>query len=188
VTALTEALRLALIGALVAVALIGIDALTSARIDAAEQASQLQTLIEVTGDRLLAPLTGPAVAPLTVCTTDGARSYRVVAAAARGYGGEIRLLVGIDDADRVTGARAINHVETPGIGDMIDIAASDWINHFVGLSAAEASHLALSRDGGAIDDVTGATVTTRAVVAAIREALLAQSNAPLQNCSNVVEH
>jgi Na+-translocating ferredoxin:NAD+ oxidoreductase subunit G len=185
---LNTILRLTLLGMLVAIALAGVDMLTRSRIDTAKQRSQLQTLIDLTGDRRLAQMTGTAVPPLAVCTPAGMRLYRVVEAAARGYGGTIQLLVGIDSADRVTGVRAVRHSETPGIGDVVDIESSDWIDGFIGVPAPAASDLALTRDGGTIDAVTGATITTRAVVAAIRNSLLALNDAPSQTCSNVIEY
>lgn len=49
-----------------------------------------------------------------------------------GYSGAIQLLVGADFHGNVLGSRVIEHHETPGLGDKIDIRISDWINHFSG--------------------------------------------------------
>lgn len=90
-----------------------------------------------------------------------------------GYSGEIRLLLGVDPAGRITGARVTRHRETPGLGDAIEAERSGWINRFAGRSLGEppAPDWKVRRDGGAFDQFSGATVTPRAVVAALRRTL-----------------
>lgn len=92
----------------------------------------------------------------------------------KGFAGPIRLLIGIDDTGVLTAARVLRHRETPGLGDFIDSAKSDWIDQFEGKSLAAPDRLlwALERDGGEFDQVTGASVTSRAVVQAIAATLL----------------
>jgi electron transport complex protein RnfG len=94
--------------------------------------------------------------------------------APNGYSGPIRLLVGIDVDGRITGVRATSHRETPGLGDAIDSGRSDWILGFEGRSLGnpDLGGWAVKRDGGAFDQFTGATVTPRAVVKAVRNALV----------------
>jgi len=94
--------------------------------------------------------------------------------ARQGYVGPIRLLVSITADGRILAARAIVHEETPGLGDRIDAAKSDWMNGFNGRSASDppTERWAVRRDGGDFDQLTGATVTSRAVVDAVRDALL----------------
>lgn len=91
-----------------------------------------------------------------------------------GYNGTIRLLVGINIDGSLSGVRVISHRETPGLGDAIDETRSDWIHVFDGksLQNPEAAGWAVSKDGGAFDQLTGATITPRAVVKAVRNALL----------------
>jgi electron transport complex protein RnfG len=91
-----------------------------------------------------------------------------------GYSGAIRLLVGIDADGTVTGVRVTAHKETPGLGDAIEVERSDWIRGFDGrrLDEPPLPGWAVRRDGGAFDQFTGATVTPRAVVKAVRNALL----------------
>jgi len=102
----------------------------------------------------------PAAAALTV-TAPG------------GYVGPIRLLVGIDLAGRVTGVRVIAHRETPGLGDRIDTKKSDWLSRFNGRSDTHppAERWRVRRDGGDFDQITGATITSRAVVSAVHNAV-----------------
>ncbi|MGM0831411.1 electron transport complex subunit RsxG [Halomonas qinghailakensis] len=91
----------------------------------------------------------------------------------QGYNGEIRLLVGIDQQQRITGVRVTQHQETPGLGDDIERQRSDWITEFNGLSlnSLPPGGWAVRKDGGHFDAFTGATITPRAVVNAVQRAL-----------------
>ena len=93
--------------------------------------------------------------------------------ATNGYNGPIRLLVGIDRSGRLAGVRVVSHRETPGLGDAIEAAKSDWILGFAGKSLADPAPpgWAVRRDGGTFDQFTGATITPRAVVEGVRRAL-----------------
>ncbi len=93
----------------------------------------------------------------------------VLTVIAQGYVDDIELLVGIDAAGKLIGVRAVRHSETPGLGDGIDARRSDWIAQFSGRSLDD--RWALRRDGGDIDQLTGATITSRAVLKAIHAAL-----------------
>ncbi|MBT8061125.1 MAG: electron transport complex subunit RsxG [Gammaproteobacteria bacterium] len=90
-----------------------------------------------------------------------------------GYNGGIRLLVGITGNGTVTGVRVISHRETPGLGDAIEIKRSNWIMGFSGRSLANPAPEGwrVRVDGGQFDQLTGATITPRAVVKAIRNTL-----------------
>ena len=91
----------------------------------------------------------------------------------QGYGGPMRLLMAVDAAGAVLGVRVLSHSETPGLGDKIDATRSDWILGFEGrsLDNTPAADWAVRKDGGAFDQFTGATITPRAVVAAVRDGL-----------------
>jgi len=91
-----------------------------------------------------------------------------------GYSGAIRLLVAINVDGTLAGVRVVQHRETPGLGDAIEADRSDWILGFNGrsLSNPPAERWKVKRDGGAFDQFTGATITPRAVVKAVKEALL----------------
>jgi len=90
-----------------------------------------------------------------------------------GYNGRIELLVGVDVNGRVTGVRVVDHHETPGLGDAIDIRKSDWVEQFRGrwLGNPPEKRWAVKKDGGVFDQFTGATITPRAVVKAVRRTL-----------------
>jgi electron transport complex protein RnfG len=90
-----------------------------------------------------------------------------------GYSGTIQLLIALDQDQRIVGLRAIDHKETPGLGDKIDTRKTDWILSFNGLSYGDLSpnDWAVDKDGGRFDSFTGATITPRAVVNALRDTL-----------------
>lgn len=83
-----------------------------------------------------------------------------------GYSGAIKMLVGADFNATVLGVRVIEHHETPGLGDKIELRISDWITHLAGIQihGAHDTHFAVKKDGGEFDQFTGATITPRAVV------------------------
>ena len=91
-----------------------------------------------------------------------------------GYSGSIRLLVGVTPDGRLLGVRVLHHQETPGLGDAIEERRSDWIRSFDGRSLGRpaTARWKVRKDGGDFDQLTGATVTPRAVVAAVRNTLL----------------
>jgi len=94
--------------------------------------------------------------------------------APNGYNGPIELLVGIASDGTVTGVRVLAHRETPGLGDPIERSKSDWIEAFAGTRLGDPPLGAwkVSKDGGDFDALTGATVTPRAVVEAVRATLV----------------
>ena len=91
-----------------------------------------------------------------------------------GYNGSIRLLVAIQLDGKLAGVRVIQHRETPGLGDGIEAERSDWVLEFNGKSLLDPqeNNWKVKRDGGTFDQFTGATITPRAVVKAVKEALL----------------
>ena len=106
---------------------------------------------------------------------DGKAVALVIAATApNGYSGSIKLLVGINIDGTLSGVRAISHRETPGLGDAIDEQRSDWILGLTGKSLGNPplDRWKVRKDGGDFDQLTGATITPRAVVQATRNALL----------------
>ncbi len=96
---------------------------------------------------------------------------------AKGYSGPIELMIGVDRNDRVTAVRVVSHSETPGLGDAIEHQRSDWIESFDGreLTDDTATQWALKSEGGEFDGFTGASITPRAVIDAVRETLAYQS-------------
>jgi electron transport complex protein RnfG len=109
-----------------------------------------------------------------VARRDGIVSAVVLEAIAPdGYGGDIQLVIGIDLNGVITGVRVTAHRETPGLGDYIDDSKSPWIEQFSGKSLflPEAKYWKVAKDGGRFDSRAGATITPRAVVKAVKNAL-----------------
>ncbi|PML75457.1 electron transport complex subunit RsxG [Enterovibrio norvegicus] len=96
----------------------------------------------------------------------------IEAIAPDGYNGAIKVLVGVDTNNTVLDVRVLQHNETPGLGDKIDLNVSDWVLSFSGktLESADDKRWAVFKDGGQFDQFTGATITPRAVVSAARKA------------------
>lgn len=95
------------------------------------------------------------------------------ATAPDGYSGAIDLVVGISVDGSIAGVRALNHRETPGLGDKVDIKKSDWITGFEGKSLGNPPPplWRVKKDKGVFDQFTGATITPRAVTKAVYQAL-----------------
>ncbi len=177
---MTAALRLGLVGIVVAALLAGVDALTKRRIDANQQHALIELLVDVTGDSRLKNI-GAFELPTLICTATGTPLYRVYGRSARGYAGPIELLLGIDDAGKLTGVRVVSHRETAGIGDVIEMSKSHWLAGFDSKTAAT-----LLAGDGAIDVVSSASITTGAVIGAVHDALIDAADAPLRSCSYVL--
>lgn len=90
-----------------------------------------------------------------------------------GYSGEIRLVLGLRPDGTIVGVRTLEHRETPGLGDKIELRKSDWILGFEGRALGDPppEDWAVRKDGGTFDAFTGATITPRAVVGGIYRAL-----------------
>ena len=101
------------------------------------------------------------------------------ATAPDGYAGAIRLLIAVAADGTLIGVRVTQHKETPGLGDYIEPKKDKnkqhpWITQFAGqrASADDEREWKVKKDGGRFDSVTGATVTPRAIVKAVRKAVL----------------
>lgn len=85
-----------------------------------------------------------------------------------GYAGEIRLIVGFNHFDELHAIAVLDHRETPGLGARID--RDDFKATYPGRSLFD-TRWALERDGGDLDSITAATVTSRAVAEAVANAV-----------------
>jgi len=162
--------------------------LTHERIAQSEAAAKLKLINQVApaalydNDLLKDTLTLPASAQLG--TEQDTLAYRgrlkgqpsvvvIEAIAPDGYSGKISLIVAINYAGEISGVRVVAHKETPGLGDYIDIAKNKWISLFGGASHQryQEDQWKVKKDGGQIDYMAGATITPRAVVKAVHNAL-----------------
>ena len=91
-----------------------------------------------------------------------------------GYSGPIKLLVAVRYDGTLGGVRVISHKETPGLGDKVEETRSDWIYSFNDKSLGDPplEKWGVKRDGGVFDQFTGATITPRSIVQAVKNTLL----------------
>ena len=98
----------------------------------------------------------------------GATIGYVVVNTAKGYGGDISVMTGVDSDGKVTGVNILSHAETAGLG--AKAAEQSFRDKFVGL----VNGITVSKDKAgenSIDAITGATITSRAVVNAVNAAI-----------------
>ncbi len=91
-----------------------------------------------------------------------------------GYSGAIEMIVGINLDGKIAGVRILNHNETPGLGDKVELKKSPWVLSFDGRSIGSppAERWKVKKDKGDFDQFTGATITPRAIVAQVARTLL----------------
>jgi Na+-translocating ferredoxin:NAD+ oxidoreductase subunit G len=183
-----NSLVLGLVALVVTLALAGTQLLTREQIAAQQRAAEARAYNEIlpparydnallddfhlVEDRELLGLQQPR--KILVARRGGeAQALIVPATAPDGYGGAIELIVGINADGTVAGVRVVAHKETPGLGDKIDARKSRWIDAFAGRSLGDPApaQWAVKKDGGAFDQFTGATITPRALTAAVKRTL-----------------
>ncbi len=134
--------------------------------------SLLEDQLELPADDLL----GTSHPTQAYLAKNGERVHTVLLTptTSEGYNGTINLLVAIRQDGSLVGVRVLNHSETPGLGDFIEIKRSEWIHSFIGhsLSNMGKKQWQVKKDGGIFDQFTGATITPRAIVKAVYKSLL----------------
>jgi electron transport complex protein RnfG len=97
----------------------------------------------------------------------------IEAIAPDGYNGAIKVIIGMKIDGTILGTRVLSHQETPGLGDKIDLRVSDWILSFAGKQVTDSNldRWKVRKDGGDFDQFTGATITPRAVVKSVKQAV-----------------
>lgn len=183
-------LRNSLVLGLFAIVTVGLVAFTqqstAERIAQAERQARIDALAQILpagsyDNDLLASqrelrhaLLGPRPVTAWIATREGQPAAVILQATAPdGYSGAIQLLIGVHSDGRLSGVRVIGHRETPGLGDKIELAKNRWILGFDGKSLQQPgeSGWAVKKDGGQFDQFAGATITPRAVVKAVHQAL-----------------
>lgn len=159
---------------------------TAGRIEAQRQALANKTLLEVLPTDLYdnRPLAHPVFSASVglahstllggyLATRIGQPSAVLLRSQTLGYEGNIELLVAIDPQGRLLGVKTLRQAETPGLGAAIAGWPNAWLQGFTGKSrqAPDDSGWALKKDQGQFDQLAGATVTSRAVLQAVHDAL-----------------
>lgn len=181
----------------------GIFFLTKDKIDAVMAAQQRELLLQVIpqdyfNNNLLESAVIPqdknlvGIQKIYFAKKDGnVSAYAYETTAPDGYSGDIRLLVGLDPKGEILGVRVIEHHETPGLGDKIELRISNWILNFTHQSINDhnLNEWAVKKDGGKFDQFSGATITPRAVVNQTKRSALIMLNnqALLQQLSTQVK-
>ena len=170
------ALTLLAICALVAGALAGVNKLTKDRIAAIReekiQAAMAEVLPGATDMTEVAftDATGIVRAVYKAGEGSAVQGY-VVEVAPAGFGGQITMMVGVAEG-KVTGISVVSHTETAGLGSVAadkNSKGEAFRGQFVGMSG----QLAVDKDGGDVDSITSATITSRAITNGVNAALAA---------------
>lgn len=126
----------------------------------------------------------PAVDGLTVADAEAAGNmeiYKAYAAdrlagaavkvAENGFGGEFHVMVGFDAEGNITGFEVLDHQETPGLGSKMQ----EWFHNQGNVVALNpgAANMTVSKDGGDVDAITAATISSRAFLLAVNKAYVA---------------
>lgn len=162
------AVTLLLITAVVAAALAGVNAVTAPKI-AELNAQKTQSAIEA-----VLPGGGEEIAFTDdtglVSTVYQGQSGYAVEVKPSGFNGTVTMMVGVDTSGKVLGISIVNHTETAGLGA---VAAAETAagNAFRGQFAGMSGSVSVTKDGGQVDALTGATITSRAVCTGVNAAL-----------------
>ena len=109
---------------------------------------------------------GKLVSGVDDCYIADNKAGMAVTAEYKGFGGAVKVMIGIDADGKITGVKVTEHSETPGLGTKA--ADPGYLKQYQGVSDATAGHI---NDDPNIDAVTGATITSNAVYGSVVEAL-----------------
>jgi len=187
-TILKPALTLAVFGLAGVLILSTVNQQTLERIADNERKALMQLLMEVVdasshdNDLLNDIITLPAE---TINSSEAVTVYRArkqgkpsaaifVTHTLKGYNGSIKIIIGIRVDNTVSGVRVVQHKETPGLGDKMETRKSPWIFAFnnTSLQNPQLPQWGVKKDNGYFDQFTGATITPRAIVGAVRDVLI----------------
>ena len=168
------AITLLLITSLVAAALAGVNAITApiiAQINYQKTQDAIEAVLPGGGESV--PFTDDSGWVTTVYKSE--TGYAVEVTPTTGFDGDIAMMVGIDLQGNVLGISVISHTETAGLGAVAAAktsAGEAFRGQFVGTSGS----VSVAKDGGTIDAITGATITSRAICDGVNAALACIAN------------
>ena len=169
------AVTLLLITAITAGALAWVNSITEDRI-AAEKARKtaeaLSAVLPGGGEEIDVPAVDVGVPVNKVYRGENGYAVEV---APTGFGGTITMMVGIDMEGNILGVSVVSHTETAGLGAIAGDKTSKG-DAFRGQYVGQSGELAVSKDGGTIDSISGATITSRAVTEGVNAALAVVAN------------
>ena len=172
------ALTLLVITSLVAAALAGVNSITApaiARLTAEKTQQAIEAVLPGGGEEMSdLPAVGFEGADLVSKVYKGENGYAIEVTPG-GFDNTITMMVGIDFEGKVLGIDIIKHTETAGLGAVADAetpAGQNFRGQFVGTSGS----VAVTKDGGTLDSITGATITSRAICVGVNAALNCVAN------------
>ena len=166
---------LLLITAVVAAALAGVNAVTApviAELNAAATQEAISAVLPGGFDSEIADYADAT--GLVSKVYQGANGYAVEVGPS-GFDNTITMMVGVDNEGKVLGISIVSHTETAGLGAVADADTPKGIafrDQFVGASGS----VSVTKDGGTMDAITGATITSRAICVGVNAALECVAN------------
>ena len=160
-------LTLFLITAVVAAALAGVNSITApaiAQLRAEKTQQAIEAVLPGGGEEVEFPATA------LVSKVYASETGYAVEVTPGGFDNTITMMVGVDKEGNVLGIDIISHTETAGLGAVADAATPAGVafrEQFKGMSGS----VSVSKDGGEVEAITGATITSRAVCAGVNAAL-----------------
>ena len=161
------ALTLLIITAVVAALLAGVNSITApaiAELNAQKTQEAIELVLPGGGDAVDFPETA------LVSKVYASETGYAVEVTPGGFDNTITMMVGVDKAGSVLGISIISHTETAGLGAVAAAgtpAGEAFRNEFVGASGS----VSVTKDGGEVDSITGATITSRAICVGVNAAL-----------------
>ena len=162
-------LTLLVIAGLVALALAGVNSVTAPMIAKLNEQKTQQAIEAVLpgGGEELESFSDDTGMVMAVYASENGYAVKV---APQGFGGAIQMMVGVDKDGKVLGISIISQTETAGLG--ADIAAKTQKGEqFRGQFMGQSGTLSVDKDGGVIDSLTSATISSRAVTVGVNAAL-----------------
>ena len=161
------ALTLLAITAVVAAALAGVNSITApaiAELNAQKTQEAIQLVLPGGGEEIDFP-----AADLVAKVYKGENGYAVQTTPG-GFDNTITMMVGVDNQGKVLGISIIKHTETAGLG-AVSAASTPAGENFRGQFVGASGSVSVTKDGGTMDAITGATITSRAICAGVNAAL-----------------
>ena len=170
-------LSLVSISVVAAVALAGVFLLTSSNIENQKAKKQQKAIMDVLPQKgegaVIADPEKVGDVVIYRATKDGKEIGAAVQVSEMGFGGAQKLMVGFDAEGKIVDYAVLEHQETPGLGDKIVFWFKDTKKQGQNILGREAKNLTVSKDGGEVDAITAATISSRAFLRAINKAYAA---------------
>ena len=168
-------LTLLAICAVVAAVLAGVNSITAPKIAELTAQKTIEAIAAVLPDAETAKEVDFADDTGIVSTVYESDSGYAITVKPSGFDGEIEMMVGVDKEGTVLGISIINQSETAGLG-AVSAANNSKGEAFRSQYTGMSGELAVTKDGGAVEAITGATITSRAVTAGVNAALACVAN------------